>query len=160
MSRLVKFFWFLSIIIFLITLLFVYAYLPARVGINTGPGGLPDEFIDRSTFFYGSIGLFLLANVPIYILRKLLEKTWMEDRREELMSPARMKFRQNIIDWLLAFATALNVFFVLGMIYLGVFNSAEDLDIGLYAPLVYAGPLLIGILFLVLIYIFVKKKTA
>lgn len=160
MNRLVKFFWYISIIVFLITLLFVYAYLPGRVGVHADPAGIPDYYIDKATFFYTSIALFLLANIPLFILRRLLQKHWAESHVATQKSVGRLSLQKDLSNWLLSLATALNIFFIIGVVYLGIFNNAEGLDMWKFAPVVYAGPLLIGILFIVLLYIFFKKRPA
>lgn len=159
MSRLVKFLWFFSMLIFLIALLYVYAYMPGMVGIHAGPQGDADQFINRSTFFYVSIGIFLIANIAFYVLKKLLEEMWLRSSSSALVSPARMKRRADVADWLLGFAAALNFFFVLILIYLAMFNNSEDMSQGIYAPLVYGGPIMMGILFIILIFIFTKKRA-
>jgi uncharacterized membrane protein len=159
MSRLLKSFWLLSLVLFLIVLLYVYAYLPASVGVHAGPDGRADHFIEKSSFFYLSIGLFLLANAAIFILRKLLLRTWLRDTVTSQLSPARIGMRKDVIDWLYAFATTLNVFFILIMVFMAAFNTPDQAaNQGISGALVYAGPLLIGIVFLALIYIFVKKR--
>lgn len=160
MSRLVKYFWFLSMFIFLITLLYVYAYLPGMVAIHAGPQGQADQFIERSTFFYVSVGFFLIANISFYVLKRLLQAIWLRKSSSGSATPARLSMREDVANWLLGFAAAINIFFVLILIYLAIFNNSEDMSLGMYAPLVYGGPVLMGILFLVLIYIFAKKREA
>lgn len=160
MSRLVKYFWFLSMFIFFVTLLYVYAYLPGMVGIHAGPQGNADQFIDRSTFFYVCVGLFIITNMSLYVLKRLLQAIWLRNSATASTTPARMSMREDVANWLLGFAAAINIFFVLILVYLAIFNNSEDMNQGMYSPLVYGGPVLIVIFFLVLIYIFAKKRSA
>lgn len=160
MSRLVKYFWFLSMFIFLVALLYVYAYLPGMVGIQADPQGYVNEFVSRSTFFYVSVGIFLVANISLYVLKRMLETIWERGSSAGGTISARQSMRKDVADWLLGFAAAINIFFVLILVYLAIFNNSEDMNQGMYAPLVYGGPVLMAILFLILIYIFAKKRSA
>lgn len=158
MSRLVKATWYFSIFLFLLVLLWVYAYLPKEVGVLADEQGELIHFIGRESFFYILLGLIIFTNVVFYAFRQLLlghhERPF--DTKKPL--PARIARREDLASWALGFAAALNVFYMLGMIYLGVFNNQEGTNLANYGPVVYAGPFLIGVLLLILIYIFLKRR--
>ncbi len=158
MSRLVKFGWYFSIFLFLGVLLWVYAYLPNNVGIHADSRGAADEFLSKESLFYMLLGLFLLINVAFYALYKLIHLQYLKTLNPHDLESKRSK-KQDLADWLLGFAGVLNIFLILTMAYLGIFNNQEGVTISHYAPVVYAGPVLIGIMLLLLIFIFVKKRA-
>lgn len=158
MSRLVKATWYFSIFLFLVVLLWVYAYLPKEVGVLADEQGEAALFIGRENFFYLLLALSIFTNVVLYAFHKLLLSH--HERRFDTKKPlpARIARREDIASWALGFASALNVFYVFGMIFLSVFNNPEGINLANYGPVVFAGPVLIGFLLLILIYIFFKKR--
>ena len=156
-SRLVKFGWFISIFVFFLALLYVYAYLPSSVSIYADARGMADMHIDREYFFYLLLGFFGLANIAFYSLSKLIHLQYLPN--VNLNDQLRKRtLKEDLADWLLGLAAALNIFLVLGMIFLGVFNNSEGITFSHYGLVVYAGPVLIGLMLLLLIFIFFKKR--
>lgn len=153
MNRLLKFFWLVSLFIYLGGLLWIYSFLPDRVGFHVNMYGMPDEFIERSSFFYSSLFIFLLSNALLYALHKLLMVT-----RRTAQTERALLLRQDLAGWLLGFAGALNLFFVMAMLFFGLFNSRENFDVNDYALLVYGGPLLLALMFGLLVYILLKNR--
>ena len=156
MIRFIKLGWYVSIALFLMVLLWVYSYLPANVGIHADSSGAADQFIQKTSLFYMLLGLFLLTNVVIYVLYKLITVQYLRPGSMEQL-PARA-LKQDLAYWLLGFSATLNLFYIFGMVYLSVFNNPEGIKLGYYAPVVFAGPVLIGTMLVVLIYIFLKKR--
>ena len=157
MIRFIKFGWYLSIAIFMIVLLWVYAYLPANVGYHANSYGLPDQFIPRENFFYFLLGLFIFTNVVIYLLYKLIQLQYLRTPATENIAGRAVK--EDVAAWLLGFSATLNIFYILSMVYLSLFNNQEGIKLAYYGPVVFAGPLLIGIMLVVLLYIFFKKRV-
>jgi uncharacterized membrane protein len=153
-NRLIKFFWLISLVIFFAALLLVYAFLPDRVAIHANTAGMPDEFIARESFFYFSLIGFVGANVLLYVLRKLLLLTRRTARTER-----ELQLREDLAGWLLGLAGTINFFFVLVMFFFGVFNNAEGFSTWHFALLVYTGPLLLVLIFVLLAYIFIKRRA-
>lgn len=158
MGRLIKFSWVISSLMFLMVLLWVYAYMPDTVGIDNNITGPESERMSRETFFYLSLAIFAFANAALFALRKsLLLNT---RSRQVAVSPSRKEgLFLDLGNWSLSFAAGLNFFFILSILYLGFFNNPEGRDFAHYAPVVYGGPVIIGILFIALIYILLKKRS-
>lgn len=156
MNRLIKFTWFLTTLLFLGVLLWEYAYLPQNVGILADPEGAPVEFISRENLFYVVLAIFSFSNAVIFALRKLILVSMQPNEKREVPGKAGLKY--DLSDWLLAFAASLNIFLIFGIIYLGFYNNSSGINLSAYGPLVYGGPIIMGILFLVLIYILLKKR--
>jgi hypothetical protein len=157
MSRIIKFIWFLSVVVFLAMLLWVYAYLPNRVGIMADHEGIADTFVSKGNFFYLALGIFLLVNGALFVMRRLLAPGDFSTPKAPALA-ARVGMRADLADWMLGFATALNLFFILTMSYLSVFNNPDGGNINFYGVLVITGPLLIALMLLVLVYLFLKKR--
>ncbi len=151
-SRIVKFIWLVSVVVFLAMLLWIYAYLPNRVGVMADYEGVADTFLSKGNFFYLAIGLFLLVNGSLFIMRRLLAPDTYAPRN------AKTGLRADLADWMLGFAASLNVFFILSMTYLSIFNNQDGGDSSLFGSLVMVGPVLIALMLLVLVYLFFKKR--
>lgn len=158
MRRMIKFIWLVTIFLFLVVLLWVYAYLPSQVGVMADPGGEADTFISKNMFFYLSIGIFLLVNGVLFSLHKMLMPASLHAyRRDPVLSP-KESLRADLASWMFGFAAVLNIFFILGTYFLSVFNNPEGLELSYYGLLVFAGPVLIVGMLLVLVYLFFKKR--
>jgi uncharacterized membrane protein len=137
----------------MVALLWIYSFLPDRVGYLANQYGMPDEFMERSTFFYSSLSAFLLTNGLIYALHKLLLIT-----RRTAQTEYTISLRRDLAGWLLGFGAALNLFFVMTMAFFGLMNSRENFNINDYALLVWGGPMLLALMFGVLVYILIKNR--
>lgn len=132
----------------------IYAYLDDRVGIASNEWGMPNEFITRETFFYSSLIAFVISNGLLYSLSKMLMLS-----RRGVTSEKIFALRTDLAAWLLGFAGSLNLFFVFTMAFFGLFNSKENYTIDRFVVLVYAGPLLLAIMFGLLVYILRKRRA-
>lgn len=156
MNRLVKFGWFLTGLLFLVVLLWVYAYMPKMVSIETGTGGVSSYLISRENIFYLSLAIFAFVNAILFSFRKLIVLN--QNGRGSVETPGKSRVKEDLAVWALGFAAALNIFFVFGILYMGFFSNPEGRNFAHYAPVVYAGPVLIGILLIILVYILLKKR--
>ncbi len=154
MNRLLKFFWLVSLVLYLVGLLLIYAFLPDRVGIQANEYGMPYEFVTREAFFYFSLITVIFANGLLYALNRLLLIT-----RRSAQTDQSFALRTDLAAWLLGFAAALNIFFVFAMAFFGLFNSTENYDTNRFLLLVYGGPLLMALMFGLLAYILIKRKS-
>lgn len=156
MNRLIKFTWFLTTLLFLGVLLWEYAYLPQNVGIQADAEGAPIEFISREIFFYVVLAIFSFSNAVIFALRKLILVSLQRNGNREV--PGKAGLKNDLSDWLLGFAASLNMFLIFGIVFLGFYNNSSGIYLPAYGPLVYGGPIIMGILIVVLIYILLKKR--
>ncbi len=156
MRKLFNFTWFLTFIGFFAALLLSYAYLPEQVGIHTNYQGEVDEFIGRETFFYVGLVAFILSNLVYFFSIKLLEgipaASSLHFRNE--------RFKESIVSWLVSFAAVINLFFILGITYIALFNTqGGDFQMSRFSFLIYIAPVLgIGCV-LWLIFIFLNRHN-
>lgn len=115
--KIFKAIWFLSMLATLANLLYVYASLPALVIVQEE--GLNTVQLDREVLFYAVMGLIALVNVMVYLFSKKLMP-------DEL-------FR----SWLHGLVITLNIFIIIGMSYLSLYNSAEQYDFSRLGFIIY-----------------------
>lgn len=106
--KIVRFLWFLSVLIFLAVLLFTYAGLPEEVKIQdeTAAGFTAT----KEGLFYGMLVLIALVNSLVFIIKSFYAKN--EDYQ----------------TWVNAFIASMNIFFTLSIMYIGSLNSTEKFD--------------------------------
>jgi hypothetical protein len=106
--KLLKGVWFLSMAVALGVLLYVYASLPQEVVIQDEPDG--PVSVSNETVFYTAMVLMAIANVLVYVIGKV--------------------FKANIAlrTWFHGLVTTLNVFFIVGLNFIALFNSNERYD--------------------------------
>lgn len=116
--------WFLSVLVVLANLLFVYASLPEVVVIQSG-----DEVsIGREWFFYVALVIIVGVNTLVYLFR------WLFPGRDDVRT------------WFHGLVITVNVFFIVALQALAVYNSNEVFDHSL------AGIYLTGSLVLILLW--------
>ena len=157
MSRLIKYLWFITVLALLASLLWIYASLPNEVGVLANEFGEANEFLEKNQFFYVFFGFFALINIILFGLRNMLVSQ--TERFSHQLDPSRRSLQLSLSQWMLAFASSLNIFFILALVYLAAFNSTDVNSLQTYQVLVYAGPVLIGLVLLSLIFIFLKKRA-
>ena len=106
--KLFKAVWFLSMLAVLANLLYVYASLPERVAL--GEEGLQVYAVGKETFFYAAMTFITLGNLIVYLFSKKLTPN--EDFR----------------TWVHGLVITINIFFIVGMSFIILFNSAERYD--------------------------------
>jgi hypothetical protein len=99
--------WFLSLIGLLVVYFYVYASLPEQVIVY---GELDTTRISKELLFYLSIAFIAIWNVLVYLV------------------PSLMKPSPQFIRWLLGLIICLNLFFLIAVSYINVFNSNERYD--------------------------------
>ena len=128
MYRLFKAGWYISIVMFLGTLLYIYAGMTEKMTFSGTIGVL--GYFTKNEFFYLTFGVFLIVNIFSYVLVRLLE--------------IRMKNSKLIHTWvggLFGFSCVVNFFFITSLFALSFFQNGI-LD---FFYLAYVGPALIVI---------------
>ncbi len=110
--------WFVSVLAVLANLMYVYAGLPEQVQLYATPAG-EEIWVGREPLFYFALGVIALMNVLVYLF-------------SQNVSPNEM-FR----SWLHGQVITLNVFSVITMSFIGLYNSAERFDYSRIGFIVY-----------------------
>lgn len=124
MTRLIKAFWFLSLLVGLVVLLYVYAGLPEQVVYRLDQFGMPVADIGREAFFYISLGALVVANFSLYTVSRSLR--YKRAATNELMT-----------NWQLSLAGVFNFFFIVVWTFISMVNSGESVDYHSFGYLIY-----------------------
>jgi len=100
--------WFLSALVVLADLLYVYAGLPETVAIQEAEGS--QVLLDREMLFYVMLVLIAVCNVLVYLISRLY--------------PAHETLRA----WFHGLVVTLNIFFIIALSLVSLFNSQERFD--------------------------------
>ena len=100
--------WFLSVLSVLANLLYIYATLPEQVIIQED--GATQVSVGREVMFYTVVIVLALVNVLVYVIGKFF--------------PRDEEFRA----WFHGLIMTINIFFIVGISLVGLYNSAEKFD--------------------------------
>lgn len=138
MVKAIKVFNSISVLLFSVILLLVYAYLPIMVDLNVE--GVKD--VHKQTFFYYAFGTFVVVNIVLRLGVTLGSRNLSE----------------NLAAWIRAILFIVN-FYLASMIgFIGVLNNTGHINPSSYAYLNYLGPLFLTIWVFGLIFLVIKKK--
>ncbi|MFA0963758.1 hypothetical protein AB9P05_18270 [Roseivirga sp. BDSF3-8] len=142
MGKIVNMLWVISLIAFLGAFLVVYAYLPGEVAINSDAGGRGNQFVSKEMFFYGGIGFFMLTNIVLYLFSRLIH---MEASRmnSNNRGSGLFHFRNRLAVWIKGLTILINLFFITISLFIGIFNSTDNVGTMDYVLLIYLIPVLI-----------------
>jgi hypothetical protein len=115
--------WFLSVVIVLADLLYVYASLPDRVVVQETVQGRIE--VDRNIFFYVVMIILALFNALTYATAKLF------------------RYQEEFRTWFYGLIISLNIFFVVGMHLVNLYNSSEHFDYPRIGFVIYGSVLLV-----------------
>lgn len=138
MRKFVNVCWFLTFLLFFAALTLSYAYLPENIGIQADEFGTADRFISKETFFYAGLLLFVVSNVVSLYFKRVLDSV----PAETDFYFQNENFKQQITAWFGGFVTMINLFLVMAVGYIAIFNS-EALAIEDYNLLLFLIPLLL-----------------
>ena len=146
MNKFLKFFITVSIIVFLVALLIVYAFLPDPIGILFNENGLAIYEMSKDTFFYSVLFLFVISQIILILFKR------------GVMFKTKLKF-SNIITWFLGFHLSINLFIILMLAFIGLANNAVDYTFSSIQFISYLAPLLV-IVWLVMLPVFLLLKKS
>jgi len=109
--------WFLSVLVVLVNLLYVYAALPPEVVIQEEVAG--QTHASKELLFYLVTAALVVINVLVYFTRNLFERN--EDFRA----------------WFHGLIITINIFFVFAMSFVQLYNSAERYDYSRLQAIIY-----------------------
>ncbi|MGK7396872.1 MAG: hypothetical protein ACNS62_20010 [Candidatus Cyclobacteriaceae bacterium M3_2C_046] len=153
MVKIFKFIWFISLLLFLASFLWVYAYLPGEAQIWAGEDTSRDITISKDMFFYGGLLIFMIINVIFY----LFSGVWSKNVARNVSQPEFRDFKINILNWLISFNVVINFFLIISIILIGSINQSQPNPA--ISILMYVGPAFIIIWLISLAVIMIKRKS-
>lgn len=121
--KLLKAIWFLSMLVTLGALLYVYAGLPQEVLVQDDTEAR--VAISNELFFYLAMLLIAISNALVFVMAKVFKTN------EELRA------------WFFGLIISLNIFFIIGMNFISLYNSEEKFDYDRIALIIYGSLALI-----------------
>lgn len=121
--KLFKAIWFLSMLAVFANLLYVYASLPERVSLMEE--GVETFAIGREQLFYSAMVVIAIANVMVYLFSKSIAPD------------------ENFRIWLHGLVITLNIFFIIGLSFISLYNSVEKFDFSRIGFIIYSSVILV-----------------
>jgi hypothetical protein len=115
--KLLKALWFLSMVVALLALLYVYAGLPQQVVVQDEDG--TRVAISNEAFFYVVMTFVAITNVLVFVVGKVFHSS------------------HELRTWFYGLITSLNIFFIVGMNVISVYNSSEKFNYDRVAFVIY-----------------------
>lgn len=145
-----------SILFFVIALIWCYAYMASQSDYSTGPMPGILENVDKDTYFFAAILLFLITNISCSWFIRTLKKI---KTSEEGRGLGNRVLKRDLIGWTKGFAGVLNLFFSLVLVFLGLMTMSNQYNIQTLGFYVYLGPILIILWLFYLVVILGKRKS-
>lgn len=117
--------WFISMLAVVANMLYVYAGLPEEVVV--GEEDLSNYVIGREILFYSWLAVVGITNVLVYVFGKSIEPD------------------ETFRTWLTGLIITVNLFFIIGLSFIGLYNSSETFDFNRAGIVLYISMGLMGI---------------
>ncbi len=150
MFKLSKIFKTISSLGFIAILIITYAYL-----INDPQVYLDSRkilSIDVETFFYYSLGLFVLLYLLFFIFERVLMSMNNGKKKKGFINSSAF------LGWLNTFSISTNILLISYVVFIGFLNSENSLKMMNYVFLLYLGPILILACLILLPVLFIKHR--
>jgi hypothetical protein len=115
--KLFKGVWFLSMLAVLGNLMYIYASLPEQVSLGNDSSTFS---IGRELLFYTAMIIIAISNAMVYLFSKKLMP------------------REDFRTWLHGFVITLNIFFIIGLSFISLYNSSERFDFSRIGFIIYS----------------------
>ncbi len=160
MNRFIKLFWFLSMLGFLVSILLIYANLPEAVDVALGSRSISVDLLSRNAFFYTMIALVVISNGVLLALARAVALIKFQKQPVSTDIAEGNLFRTRISNWLGGFSVILNIFYIIGVFFIGFHNDPQYVAPESYRILVYGSVLLMVGWLVWLPFILLKRNKA
>lgn len=123
-QRFAKAFHLISVLLFIVIFMYIYAALPELVTVEMDAGGNALKQIGRDTFFYIGIGAFVVLNVLLVFPAKMIENNSTLNIRR--LFPKGDPFRSNMLAWIYSFVGIINISIVILAVYIHGLNGVNE----------------------------------
>lgn len=122
MYKIIRVFWLLSLVGFLVAFLMTYSNIEefVRIKFQVENQGLT---IGRDLFFYLGLGIFLVINILLYIFARVL-RNLPKPQPEQSLWLADLHLRERLINWLLSFALVFNLLLIFAVFIIGNISNS------------------------------------
>lgn len=110
-------------LLFLASLLWIYAYLPSELTLKTA-WNTADLSITKGTYFYTSLIVFVTANIFMYVVLGVLARAAKEGNGLLYFKSPREK--NQLMQWLKIFQVVLSLTITFSVMYFGLANISDN----------------------------------
>lgn len=143
-------------LIFLGALIWSYAYMTSSVTYRVDGDGNSLGIVDKDTFFFSAVAMFLFVNVVCVSFVGVLKKIRTTEDGQGIRNRS---LKLDIMGWTKGFAGVLNIFLTLTLIFLGYMNLSEEFMVDGLGYFIYIGPALLVAWFFYLMKLIAKKRN-
>ncbi|WP_026967100.1 hypothetical protein [Algoriphagus terrigena] len=136
-----KVFYFTSILFFIFFLLYFYSSLAETVGLSIDETGTIAKLVEKGTFFYGMIIVFLFLNVVTLFTPKSLETK--SNKKLHQIFPIGDPFRDYLLAWFYSFGGLINLSLALLVFFVHSINNQEVIATSQFSFFFYLMPALL-----------------
>tara|TARA_R110001606_G_scaffold309614_1_gene456574 strand:+ start:226 stop:723 length:498 start_codon:yes stop_codon:yes gene_type:complete len=154
-TRFAKFFYFLSIGMFLFVFLYAYASMPDFATYEQNSKGLPVKQLGKESFFYITVIIFFVYNVLLIIPGKLIEMK--SNTSLQRIFPVGDVYRDRILAWIYSFIGILNVSTCIMVFYIHSLTNQNEIRSSEYNVFFYIVPILLVAWVMALLFLLVGK---
>ncbi|HMP99773.1 MAG TPA: hypothetical protein PKC24_08325 [Cyclobacteriaceae bacterium] len=129
-AKIFKMVWYVSVFIYMVVLMYVYAGLPEEVEVMQA--GNMYMLLGREAFFYMFLALAALSNFLVFSYYNIRKK----------------QDEDALLSWTLGLGIVLNGFYIFSLNFISLYNSAEKINYKFSGYMLYAG------LYLLVIWVF------
>jgi hypothetical protein len=115
--KILKVIWFCSFLVVLGSFMYVYAGLPEKVVVNEQTEAV---ILSRDTLFYTVLAVIAIANALVFVVSRIFPQ---QD--------------ENFKAWFYGLIACANLFFVVGLNFISLYNSNEKYDFERLGPIIY-----------------------
>jgi hypothetical protein len=115
--KILKVIWVFSLLGTIAAFMYVYAGLPENVIVNENPETIS---LSRETFFYIVLGVMAVANALVFVVTRIFPEK-----------------ESDFKAWFYGLIAFANLFFVIGLSFISLYNSNEKYDFGRLGTIIY-----------------------
>ena len=120
--KILKVIWVFSMAATLASFMYVYAGLPENVVVNENPQTLA---LSRETFFYVALALIAISNALVFAVSRIFSEK-----------------ESDFKTWFYGLIACANLFFVIGLNFINLYNSNEKYDFARLGTIIYGSVVL------------------
>lgn len=133
-----KAFYFISILLFIFILLYFYSALSETIGLSIDEKGQIGKTLEKGTFFYAMIAVFVIFNGIVLYPPKSLETK--SNKKLHRIFPIGDPYRDYFLTWFYSFGGVLNFSLALLVFFVHSINNQNEISTSKFSFFFYMMP--------------------
>lgn len=150
-----KVFHFISVLVFILSFLYIYASLSDVVAYQLDENGGFLKSVPKETFFYSGIILFIILNVLMITPGKLIENQSTPNLKR--IFPKGERLSDLMLAWIYSFVGIINISLMIMALFVHTINNQNEISSGQFSFFFYLIPILFVIWIAALFWILIQK---